>query len=236
MIPPAKFIPIAETSDLIQPITVWILKETTRQLAQWQHISPEYRDLIMSVNISGKHLSNENLIDDVEAALVSSGIAPASLKLEITESTAMENAEHTINILKRLKLIGVTLSIDDFGTGYSSLSYLHRLPFDTLKIDRTFVKGVGEHGENSGILQTIISLAKNLNMRVVAEGIETRAQLSVLQNLGCDFGQGYLLSKPKPSHETERRLYEHPNWLPFGTQIHDSHHSPQTANESLPVF
>jgi diguanylate cyclase (GGDEF)-like protein len=236
MIPPAKFIPIAETSDLIQPITVWILKETTRQLAQWQHISPEYRDLVMSVNISGKHLSNENLIDDVEAALVSSGIAPASLKLEITESTAMENAEHTINILKRLKLIGVTLSIDDFGTGYSSLSYLHRLPFDTLKIDRTFVKGVGEHGENSGILQTIISLAKNLNMRVVAEGIETRAQLSVLQNLGCDFGQGYLLSKPKPSHETERRLYEHPNWLPFGTQIHDSHHSPQTANESLPVF
>ncbi|HEX3102323.1 MAG TPA: bifunctional diguanylate cyclase/phosphodiesterase, partial [Pyrinomonadaceae bacterium] len=180
LIPPNKFIPIAEESGLIIPITVWILQETTNQLARWQKIGPEYRDLVVSVNISGKHLSNDDLLDDVENALAVSKISPQTLKLEITESAAMENAEHSINMLNRLKQIGVQLSIDDFGTGYSSLSYLHRLPFDTLKIDRSFVYNVGEHGENSEILQTIISLAKNLKKKVIAEGIETRAQLSLL--------------------------------------------------------
>src|SRR5258706_5268119 len=115
----------------------------------------------------------------------------------------MENAEHTINMLHRLKQLGVKLSIDDFGTGYSSLSYLHRLPFDSLKIDRSFVYSVGENGENSEILQTIVSLAKNLKMRVIAEGIETRAQLSLLKNLGCDYGQGYLMSRPKTAQNME---------------------------------
>lgn len=238
MIPPNKFIPIAENADLIQPITVWILHETTKQLAEWQKISAEYEDLMVSVNISGKHLSNDDLIDDVEAALEASAIRPQTLKLEVTESTAMENAEHTINVLKRLKQIGVQLSIDDFGTGYSSLSHLHRLPFDTLKIDRSFVYNVGEHGENSGILQTIISLAKNLKMRVVAEGIETETQLSILQNLGCDYGQGFLLAKPKGRDETEQLLYEHPNWLPFGNNETGTDRSRDEMNtdESLPVF
>ncbi len=213
-IPPNKFIPIAEQSGLIQAITVWILRETSRQLAEWQKISPEYRDLIVSVNISGKHLSNDDLIEDVENTLADSGIRPETLKLEVTESTAMENAEHTINVLNRLKQIGVQLSIDDFGTGFSSLSYLQRLPFDTLKIDRSFVYTVGENGENSEILQTIISLAKNLKMRVIAEGIETHSQLAVLRNLGCDYGQGYLLAKPKSREETEKLLYQHPDWIP----------------------
>ena len=184
MIPPNKFIPIAEHAGLIQPITVWVLNETANQLAKWQKISPDYEDLMVSVNISGKHLSNDDLIDDVENVLESSRIAPKTLKLEVTESVAMENAEHTINVLNKLKHIGVQLSIDDFGTGYSSLSYLHRLPFDTLKIDRSFVYLVGERGENSEILQTIISLAKNLKMRVIAEGVETTSQLAVLQNIG----------------------------------------------------
>jgi len=170
--------------------------------------------MIVSVNISGKHLSNDDLIDDVENALADSGIRPETLKLEVTESSAMENAEHTINLLNRLKRIGVQLSIDDFGTGFSSLSYLQRLPFDTLKIDRSFVYSVGEQGENSEILQTIISLAKSLRMRVIAEGIETESQLAVLRNLGCDYGQGYLLAKPKPKEETEKLLYQHPNWIP----------------------
>ncbi|HJS50493.1 MAG TPA: bifunctional diguanylate cyclase/phosphodiesterase [Pyrinomonadaceae bacterium] len=213
-IPPSKFIPVAEQSGLIQPITVWILRETCRQLAEWQKISPDYANMIVSVNISGKHLSNDDLIDDVENALADSGIRPETLKLEITESSAMENAEHTIGLLKRLKRIGVQLSIDDFGTGFSSLSYLQRLPFDTLKIDRSFVYTVGENGENSEILQTIISLAKSLRMRVIAEGIETESQLGVLRNLGCDYGQGYLLAKPKAKEETETLLYQHVNWLP----------------------
>ncbi|MBK7393059.1 MAG: bifunctional diguanylate cyclase/phosphodiesterase [Chloracidobacterium sp.] len=213
-IPPNKFIPIAEESGLIIPITKWILESTCKQLAAWQKIDPSYRDLIVSVNISGKHLSNDDLIDDVENALAISKIDPASLKLEITESAAMENAEHTISVLNRLKALGVQLSIDDFGTGYSSLSYLHRLPFDTLKIDRSFVIAVGENGEDSEILQTIISLAKNLKKKVIAEGIETEAQLALLQNLGCDYGQGYLLSRPQTRDKAEAALYDHRNWLP----------------------
>ncbi len=235
-IPPVKFIPIAEESGLIMPITVWILGETCRQLKKWQQISPAYRDLIVSVNISGRHLSTDELLDDVEAALEESNLAPEHLKLEITESTAMENAEHTINMLHSLKKIGVQLSIDDFGTGYSSLSYLHRLPFDTLKIDRSFVSRVGEHGENSEILQTIISLAKNLKMRVIAEGIETESQFSLLQNLGCDWGQGYLLAKPKPREEAEQLLYQRPNWLPFGHEQHVVSASATSSDDNLPVF
>jgi diguanylate cyclase (GGDEF)-like protein len=214
MVPPNKFIPIAEESGLIIPITVWILRETTTQLARWQKISAAHQDLIVSVNISGKHLSNDDLVDDVENALAISRISPSSLKLEVTESAMMENAEFTISVLNRLKNLGVQLSIDDFGTGYSSLSYLHRLPFDTLKIDRSFVYSVGESGEDSEILQTIISLAKSLKKKVIAEGIETEAQLSLLRNLGCDYGQGYLLARPMPKEAAEKSLYENRKWLP----------------------
>ena len=214
-VPPDKFITIAEDSGLIVPITQWILGETSRQIVEWQKLSPTYDKLIVSVNISGKHLEDNSLIKDVEDVLKQSTLRPSSLKLEITESTAMTNAEHTIKVLSRLKKTGVQLSMDDFGTGYSSLSYLHRLPFDTLKIDRSFVYSVGDNGENSEILQTIISLAKNLRMRVIAEGIETEAQLALLQNLGCDYGQGYLMSKPLPKDELENLLYQKTNWLPF---------------------
>lgn len=235
-IPPNKFIPIAEQSGLIQPITVWILKETCTQLAEWHKVSPEYKDLMISVNISGKHLSNDDLVDDVESALEVSGIRASTLKLEITESSAMENAEHTINVLNKLKHIGVQLSIDDFGTGYSSLSYLHRLPFDTLKIDRSFVYTVGEQGENSEILQTIISLAKNLKMRVIAEGVETTSQLAVLRNLGCDYAQGFLLAKPKGREETEELLYRRRNWLPEEVSGEFERASVPGADDNLPVF
>ncbi|HVF29324.1 MAG TPA: bifunctional diguanylate cyclase/phosphodiesterase, partial [Pyrinomonadaceae bacterium] len=235
MVPPNKFIPIAEQSGLIQPITVWILKETTDQLAKWQKVSADYKNLIMSVNISGKHLSNDDLVEDVERALESSKIVASTLKLEITESSAMENAEHTINLLNKLKHIGVQLSIDDFGTGYSSLSYLHRLPFDTLKIDRSFVYPVGEQGENSEILQTIISLAKNLKMRVIAEGVETTAQLAVLRNLGCDYAQGFLLAKPKGREDTEELLYKRQNWLPEEVSGQFERAS-LPGDENLPVF
>lgn len=236
-IPPNKFIPIAEESGLIVPITVWILEQTTTQLAAWQKINPIYRDLIMSVNISGKHLSNDDLITDVENALAISKIDPACLKLEITESTAMEDAERTIDMLNRLKLLGIQLSIDDFGTGYSSLSYLHRLPFDTLKIDRSFVYSVGENGENSEILQTIISLAKNLKKKVIAEGIETESQLHLLQNLGCDYGQGYLLARPQTRDKAEQALYERKSWLPENAVvIEDIFEECANVEESLLVF
>jgi EAL domain-containing protein (putative c-di-GMP-specific phosphodiesterase class I) len=237
MIPPNKFIPIAEDSGLIKPITVWILAEAARQVYKWQALAPDYRSLMVSINISGKHLGNNDLIDDVQRALDLTHISPSALKLEITESAAMENPDHTVNMLTALKDMGVQLSIDDFGTGYSSLSHLHKLPFDTLKIDRSFVSGVGEHGEGSEILQTIISLAKNLKMRVVAEGIETEAQLNVLQNLGCDFGQGFLMAKPKGREETEKLLYQRPSWLPEAPLAeYESHISDSPADAHLPVF
>ena len=155
------------------------------------------------------------MFNDVSNALAFSKLSPYALKLEITESVAMENAQQSIQILTRLKQIGVQLSIDDFGTGYSSLNHLHHLPFDTLKIDRSFINATGENGENSEILQTIMSLAKNLKMRVIAEGIETETQLALLQNLGCHYGQGYLMSKPLPKDEMEKLLYQKRNWLPF---------------------
>lgn len=234
-IPPVKFIHIAEDSGLIIPITIWILGQTCSQLARWQKINPSYEDMIVSVNISGKHLVNGDLIADVEHALEMSGLAPSSLKLEITESVAMESADHTINVLNRLKQIGVKLSMDDFGTGYSSLSILHRLPFDTLKIDRSFVSGVGEHGENSEILQTIISLAKNLKMRVIAEGIETDVQLSLLQNLGCDYGQGYLLARPQTAENLEKMLYQGKNWLPAEFQ-QDLDDAGRPTGDDMAVF
>jgi len=237
MIPPNKFISIAEDSGLIKPITVWILAEASRQLSKWQALAPDYGSLMVSINISGKHLGNNDLIHDVERALELTRLDPAGLKLEITESAAMENPEHTVTMLNNLKELGVQLSIDDFGTGYSSLSHLHKLPFDTLKIDRSFVSSVGESGENSEILQTIISLAKNLKMRVVAEGIETEAQLRVLQNLGCDFGQGYLMAKPKGREETEKLLYQRPSWLPEAELVeYDQRTIESPADAHLPVF
>jgi diguanylate cyclase (GGDEF)-like protein len=211
---PAQFIPIAEDSGLIIPITEWILKETTTQISKWQQVAPKYSQLMVSVNISGKHIAQDGLVESVREALEISRIDPSTLKLEITESTAMEDAERTVEILTDLKGLGAQLSIDDFGTGYSSLSHLHRLPFDTLKIDRSFVYKVGENGEHGEILQTILSLAKNLRMKVIAEGIETEAQLRLLRNLGCDFGQGYLMSKPLPKDEMEKMLYKKTLWFP----------------------
>ena len=236
MIPPNKFIPIAEDSGLIKPITVWILDEACGQIAHWQKLLPEYKDLIISVNISGKHLSDNDLVEHVQNSLEKSKIDSSTLKLEVTESAAMENPEHTVNLLKSLKAIGVQLSIDDFGTGYSSLSYLHRLPFDTLKIDRSFVYNVGSEGQNSEILQTIVSLAKNLKMRVIAEGIETETQLMLLQGLGCDYGQGFLIAKPKAANDTEALLYRNHSWLPRSVMPRFDSVNKHVADEQLPVF
>ena len=173
IVPPDKFIPICEDSGYIIPITKWILQETCMQMMKWQNISDEYKDLLVSVNISGKHIADESLVRDVKNALKVSGLQPYYLKLEITETIAMEDAERTIEVLQKLKKLGVKISIDDFGTGYSSLAYLHKLPFDTLKIDRSFVQNVTEKPEDSQILQTIVSLTKNLRKEVIAEGIET---------------------------------------------------------------
>jgi diguanylate cyclase (GGDEF)-like protein len=212
LVSPGDFIPLSEDTGLIVPITLWILRESCRQIVAWQKLDTANKSLILSVNLSGKHFGQGNVVEEVQKIIVETGIEPSCLKLEITESAVMENAEKVIAMLKELKEIGVQLSIDDFGTGYSSLSYLHRFPIDTLKVDRSFVGTMEDGSENGEIVRTIIALAKALNMDVVAEGIETIHQLHQLRILGCEYGQGYLFSRPVPREEAEKIVLDKTRW------------------------
>jgi diguanylate cyclase (GGDEF)-like protein len=209
---PADFIPLAEDTGLIVPLGLWILKRACQQLRQWQWHSPANRSLFMSVNLSGKQVAVPSLVSDIKKILDETSIDPKHLKLEITESAVMENAEMAARLLKRLKALGVQLSIDDFGTGYSSLSYLHRFPVNTLKIDRSFVGRIGEAAENIEIVRTVISLAENMGMEVVAEGVETLSQLTQLRKLKCQFGQGYLFSRPVDAASVSDWISKKPHW------------------------
>lgn len=219
LISPAEFIPVAEDTGLIVPMTIWILREACTQLSRWRWQSPANRALLVSVNLSGKHFTEPNLVEMVSQILQETGLEPHCLKLEITESAAMENAEATAKMLTSLRALGVRLSIDDFGTGYSSLSYLHRFPIDTLKIDRSFVSRMGEAGENTEIVQTILTLAKNLEMDVIAEGVETKHQTELLRQFGCRYAQGFLFSKPQPAAEIEKLMKQQTNWLPEEMEV-----------------
>lgn len=203
MVSPAEFIPIAEENNLILPLGRWILNESFRQLKAWQLANPAAEDLMISVNLSGKQFIQPDLVDQVAAALAESGLAPKCIKLEITESYLMENSELAVKTLSRLRALGLQLSLDDFGTGYSSLSYLHSLPVSYLKIDRSFVIRMVESRESSEMVETIIRLAQTLKMKVIAEGIETVDQMAHLQGLNCEFGQGYLFSKPVDSESAQ---------------------------------
>lgn len=212
LIPPSEFIPVSEDTKLIIPITLWMLRHSCEQLVEWQNQSPLNKNLFLSVNLSGKHFTQTDLVSQVKKIVVETGIEPACLKLEITESAVMENAETVISMLKELKEIGVQLSIDDFGTGYSSLSYLHRFPIDTLKVDRSFVSTMEDGSENGEIVRTIIALAKTLGMNIVAEGIETVHQLHQLRVLKCEYGQGYLFSIPIPAEDAKALLQDKTRW------------------------
>jgi diguanylate cyclase (GGDEF)-like protein len=209
---PVDFIPLAEDTGMIAPIGLWILKKACQQLSQWQWQSHANRSLFMSVNLSGKQLSENDLVDQIGDILKETHVDPRHLKLEITESVVMENAEQAARLLKRLKALGVQLSIDDFGTGYSSLGYLHRFPVDTLKIDRSFVGRIGEAAENIEIVRTIVSLADNIGMDVVAEGVETLGQLAQLRKLKCQYGQGYLFSRPVDAASIDTWIANTPEW------------------------
>ncbi len=204
MIPPFEFIPAAEENGLILPLGNWILRESCRQLRRWQKENPSASRLKVSVNLSTKQFSQSDLAEQIAAALNATGLDPHCLKLEITESHIMENSEQAIIMMNRLRALGVELSLDDFGTGYSSLSYLHRLPVSYLKIDRSFVMRMTENEENGEIVSTIIKLAQNLKMKVIAEGIETAEQLAHLKVLGCEYGQGYFFSKPLEAEAAEK--------------------------------
>jgi EAL domain-containing protein (putative c-di-GMP-specific phosphodiesterase class I) len=191
---------------------MWILKEACQQLAKWQWKSPATRHLFMSVNLSSKQVAQSALVNQISEVLKDAHVEPRHLKLEITESAVMENAETAVQLFRRLKALGVQLSIDDFGTGYSSLGYLHRFPVDTLKIDRSFIGRIGEADENIEIVRTIVSLAENMGMEVVAEGIETLAQLSQLRKLNCEYGQGYLFSRPVEAASIDSWISKKPQW------------------------
>jgi diguanylate cyclase (GGDEF)-like protein/PAS domain S-box-containing protein len=205
-ISPGDFIPIAEETGLIIPIGQWVLEEACRQIRKWQEQFPQHPPLQVSVNLSGKQFTQANLIEQIRRVLRETGIDPRTLKLEITESMMMENIDTAINMLKQLRAIGIELSMDDFGTGYSSLSYLHRFPISTLKIDRSFVSRMTGNNENAEIVRTIVMLARNLDMNIVAEGVETESQVAQLKSLECEYGQGYFFSKPLAAEGAARLL------------------------------
>jgi predicted signal transduction protein with EAL and GGDEF domain len=196
LVPPMDFIPVAEETGLIVPIGSWVLREACRQMRAWHLRFSSEPALTIAVNFSAKQFIQPDLVEQVAAILRETGLDPRSLKIEFTESVAMQDAERTTRILNEFKALGLYTSIDDFGTGYSSLSYLSRLPLDILKLDRTFVSGMDKNKESRHIVHTIISLAHNLGMDVVAEGIETLAQADELKSLGCHYAQGYFFSKP----------------------------------------
>ncbi len=196
LIAPGEFIGIAEESDLILLLGRSVLREACRQVADWQRsLGPDF-PLTVSVNVSSRQLSDPRLIEEVETALAETGLNPGSLVLEMTESTIMGNSEQTLITLHRLKQMRVGLEIDDFGTGYSSLSYLQRLPFDALKVDRSFVSELSADNGSLDIVRAIVQLAHSLRLDVIAEGVETEEQLGRLREIGCDYFQGFLLSKP----------------------------------------
>jgi diguanylate cyclase (GGDEF)-like protein len=193
VIQPDVFIPIAEEGGLIVAIGRWVLNEACRQGARWHARGSE---IDISVNVSGRQLDHDTLIDDVRGALGSSGLEPSALTLEITETTLMRDTDATARRLVALKDLGVSIAIDDFGTGYSSLAYLRQFHVDALKIDRSFIKGVAGSDESAALIRTLVGLGKSLNLKTLAEGIENTAQLTALQNQHCDHGQGFLFARP----------------------------------------
>jgi EAL domain-containing protein (putative c-di-GMP-specific phosphodiesterase class I) len=199
IIPPMDFIPVAEETGLILPIGDWGLSEACRQIQIWGREDPEQAAPRVCVNLSARQFAREGLADHVEALLRQSGVSSRQLGLEMTESSVISDTGTALEVLCSLRRLGISLLMDDFGTGYSSLNHLHSLPFDVLKIDRSFVVRMTEGEQPFHIVRTIVELARVLGMDVVAEGIETLEQYNLLRQLGCRFGQGYLFSRPVPA-------------------------------------
>jgi diguanylate cyclase (GGDEF)-like protein/PAS domain S-box-containing protein len=200
-ITPDEFIPIAEESGLILPLGIWVLNKACAEAARWKTTVPAAADLHISVNLSGRQLGDPDVVANISAALSRSGLEPDALWLEITESTLMDDAAGAARTLNAIRELGVHLVIDDFGTGYSSLAYLKRFPVDTLKIDRSFVDGLGRDAESEAIVRAVVGLTQSLHLSVIAEGVETFDQLATLHRLGCDTYQGYFFAKPMPADE-----------------------------------
>jgi EAL domain-containing protein (putative c-di-GMP-specific phosphodiesterase class I) len=193
---------MAEESSLIVPIDRWVLREACSHMAEWTVRYIQEPPLVLNVNLSSKQFTRPDLIGYVQGILAATGLNERSLKVEITESVIMADMDYAVAVLTQLHGMGIQICIDDFGTGYSSLSYLFQLPVDTLKIDRSFIERL-EQGESAEIVHTIVELAHNLGMNVIAEGVETEAQWSLLHDLGCDAGQGFLIALPMSNLDLE---------------------------------
>ncbi len=212
LIYPDEFISVAEDTGLIVPIGWFVLAEACRQMARWRQAHAAAAGLAISVNLSGRQFVHSELIDRVEAALGENGLDPSKLRLEITESMIMADVGSAVHKLEHLKQIGVQLHIDDFGTGYSSLSYLSRLPTNTIKIDRSFVRHMEDENGRSHIVETIVALGRNLGMEVAAEGLETADQLAHLRRLRCQYGQGFYFSRPLDGEAAAALAASSPRW------------------------
>jgi diguanylate cyclase (GGDEF)-like protein len=202
LLPPGEFIAFAEETGLIVPMGMWALETACRQTAYWQSVRdriPDAPQLSINVNLAARQVADRTLAKTVAKIIKRTGIAPGAVVLELTENTLMQDTASTIDALHALRSQGVHLSIDDFGTGYSSLAYLKRFPVESLKIDRSFIDGLGQESEDTSIVEAIIRLAHALELSAVAEGLETPTQLETLRTLGCDFAQGFLLGRPLPA-------------------------------------
>ncbi|HEX7811619.1 MAG TPA: EAL domain-containing protein [Burkholderiales bacterium] len=203
---PGQFISIAEETGLILPLGRWVAQTACAQNSAWQ--KGGLPSLRVAINISARQMADKGLVEFIAETVRKSGLTPASLELEITESAVMSNQDYAANVLNQFKAMGFHLTMDDFGTGYSSLAYLKRFPFDTVKVDQSFVRGIPGNSDDCAIVEAIIAMAHSLQLKVVAEGVETREQLDFLRKLGCDQIQGYYFSKPIPSNEVVMLLFK----------------------------
>jgi EAL domain-containing protein (putative c-di-GMP-specific phosphodiesterase class I) len=196
LVPPADFIPLAEESGLIVPLGRWVLEQACYQAHEWQLKHPQTPPLNISVNLSVRQFQQTNMVQEVAEVLQHSKLPPSTLILEITESILVQDTSAAVRKLQALKNLGVKLALDDFGTGYSSLSYLRRFPIDVLKIDKTFIDGVGTHSEDSALTRAIVQIGETLKLKTVAEGVEHEQQRLALESIGCEEGQGYFFARP----------------------------------------
>ncbi|MBD2594778.1 EAL domain-containing protein [Nostoc spongiaeforme FACHB-130] len=209
---PTEFIPIAEEAGLINDLDIWVLKSACQQLRLWQEHPNIPKNLTMSVNLSARLFTQTNLITQIDQIIHDTEVNPRNLELEITESVIMENTHVVRSIIEEIKQRNIKLVMDDFGTGYSSLSYIHSLPLDSLKIDKSFITRMQFYQDNLGLVPTIISIAKSMNMTVIAEGVETQEQIVKLRNLNCDFAQGYLFSQALQPEAVIDFVVSMPRW------------------------
>jgi EAL domain-containing protein (putative c-di-GMP-specific phosphodiesterase class I) len=216
LVPPNDFIPLAESTGLIKPIGLWVLRQSCEQAMNWHHGQGTPTPLKLSVNVSARQLAQPDLAEQVAAILRETGMPAERLTLEMTESVLIDNHEETLLTLTALRGLGVKIAIDDFGTGYSSLSYLHRFPVDTLKIDRSFVQRMADGGDTA-LISTILKLGQNMQLETVAEGIERPQELLVLRRQGCTTGQGFHFSPPVPADRIVEMLEEAGAPVPDGT-------------------